>query len=221
MQDAGRQVSGRACRREEWRLRRHESYTMDLTLKTSSRLDEVVEDRGVKIFIDPKAILFLIGTEMDFVTRKARALASSSTTRTRPPPAAAARACRSRRRSESRCRFGAGDEGDAIVGHEYSPFAGGGIWLIALYSISGTVFRLYGTLFRLSRGIGEENARATGKDAEPAKRADAQRNVEALLKAAMAVFAKSGVEAPVREGSRRKQAWASAPSIVISRSVRI
>ncbi len=28
--------------------------------------DEVVEDKGVKIFIDPKAILFLLGTEMDY-----------------------------------------------------------------------------------------------------------------------------------------------------------
>ena len=35
--------------------------------------------------------------------------------------------------------------------------------------------------------------------AEPSKRADAQRNVEALLKAALTVFAKSGVDAPVRD----------------------
>jgi iron-sulfur cluster assembly protein len=28
--------------------------------------DEVVEDRGVKIFIDPKAVMFLLGTEMDY-----------------------------------------------------------------------------------------------------------------------------------------------------------
>ena len=28
--------------------------------------DEVVEDHGVRIFIDPKAILFLLGTEMDY-----------------------------------------------------------------------------------------------------------------------------------------------------------
>jgi AcrR family transcriptional regulator len=34
---------------------------------------------------------------------------------------------------------------------------------------------------------------------EPSKRADAQRNVEALLKAALAVFTKSGVDAPVRD----------------------
>jgi AcrR family transcriptional regulator len=34
---------------------------------------------------------------------------------------------------------------------------------------------------------------------EPARRADAQRNLESLLKAALAVFAKSGVDAPVRD----------------------
>jgi iron-sulfur cluster assembly protein len=32
--------------------------------------DEVVEDKGVKIVIDPKAVLFLLGTEMDFETTK-------------------------------------------------------------------------------------------------------------------------------------------------------
>lgn len=45
------------------------SYTMDYAEEVKP-LDEVVEDKGVKIFIDPKAILFLIGTEMDFVTEK-------------------------------------------------------------------------------------------------------------------------------------------------------
>lgn len=45
------------------------SYTMDYA-KTPAPLDEVVEDQGVKIFIEPKAILFLLGTEMDFVTEK-------------------------------------------------------------------------------------------------------------------------------------------------------
>ena len=35
--------------------------------------------------------------------------------------------------------------------------------------------------------------------AKSAKRADAQRNTDALLKAALAVFAKSGVDAPVRD----------------------
>ncbi|HEX3665164.1 MAG TPA: iron-sulfur cluster assembly accessory protein [Rhizomicrobium sp.] len=45
------------------------SYTMDYA-EASGPLDEVVEDRGVRIFIDPKAILFLLGTEMDFVRDK-------------------------------------------------------------------------------------------------------------------------------------------------------
>ena len=45
------------------------SYTMDYAEEIKP-LDEVVEDKGVKIFIDPKAILFLIGTEMDFVREK-------------------------------------------------------------------------------------------------------------------------------------------------------
>ena len=28
--------------------------------------DEVVEDKGVRLLIDPKAVLFLLGTEMDY-----------------------------------------------------------------------------------------------------------------------------------------------------------
>ena len=34
--------------------------------ETAAPLDEVVEDKGVKIFVDPKAVMFLVGTEMDF-----------------------------------------------------------------------------------------------------------------------------------------------------------
>jgi iron-sulfur cluster assembly protein len=45
------------------------SYTMDYA-EDVKPLDEIVEDKGVKIFIDPRAILFLIGTEMDFVREK-------------------------------------------------------------------------------------------------------------------------------------------------------
>src|SRR3979490_270094 len=30
--------------------------------------DELVEDKGVRVLIDPKAILFLLGTEMDYKT---------------------------------------------------------------------------------------------------------------------------------------------------------
>ena len=32
--------------------------------------EEVVEDRGVKLFIDPKSIMYLIGTEMDYTEDK-------------------------------------------------------------------------------------------------------------------------------------------------------
>jgi iron-sulfur cluster assembly protein len=38
--------------------------------ETAAPLDETVDDKGVTILIDPKAILFLIGTEIDYeVTR--------------------------------------------------------------------------------------------------------------------------------------------------------
>src|SRR5215475_10795498 len=45
------------------------SYTMDYA-DAARPLDEIIEDKGVKIFVEPKAILFLIGTEMDFVREK-------------------------------------------------------------------------------------------------------------------------------------------------------
>ena len=34
--------------------------------EAAAPLDEVVEDRGVTILVDPKAVLFLIGTEVDY-----------------------------------------------------------------------------------------------------------------------------------------------------------
>ncbi len=37
------------------------------------KFDEVVEDKGVKIIIDPKAVLYLLGTTMDFVEEKMKA----------------------------------------------------------------------------------------------------------------------------------------------------
>lgn len=40
-------------------------YTMSWAV-SQDRFDEVVEDKGVKVLIDPKAILFLLGTEMDY-----------------------------------------------------------------------------------------------------------------------------------------------------------
>jgi iron-sulfur cluster assembly protein len=41
------------------------SYTMEFAEAVAAN-DEVVEDKGVKLLIDPKALLFLLGSEMDF-----------------------------------------------------------------------------------------------------------------------------------------------------------
>jgi len=41
------------------------AYTMEFA-DTAHATDEVVEDKGVRLLIDPKAVLFLLGTEMDF-----------------------------------------------------------------------------------------------------------------------------------------------------------
>ena len=45
------------------------SYTMEYAEKVDP-LDEIVEDKGVRILIDPKAVLFLFGTEMDYKVDK-------------------------------------------------------------------------------------------------------------------------------------------------------
>jgi iron-sulfur cluster assembly protein len=45
------------------------SYTMEYAGQINPT-DEVVEDKGVRILIDPKAVLFLLGTEMDYKTEK-------------------------------------------------------------------------------------------------------------------------------------------------------
>ena len=45
------------------------AYTMDYA-ESADPADEVVEDKGVKVFIDPKAVLFLLGTEMDYEVTK-------------------------------------------------------------------------------------------------------------------------------------------------------
>ena len=45
------------------------SYTMEYA-EQAAKFDEVVEDKGVKLLIDPKAVLFLLGTEMDFKVDK-------------------------------------------------------------------------------------------------------------------------------------------------------
>ena len=44
-----------------------QSYTVEYAHDVKPT-DEIVEDKGVKILVDPKAVLFLLGTEMDYQT---------------------------------------------------------------------------------------------------------------------------------------------------------
>ena len=45
------------------------SYVMEYS-KEINPSDEVIEDKGVKVFIDPAAIIYLLGTEMDYKKEK-------------------------------------------------------------------------------------------------------------------------------------------------------
>jgi iron-sulfur cluster assembly protein len=45
------------------------SYQMDLASEVAKN-DEVIETAGGKVLIDPKAVLYLLGSEMDFVVDK-------------------------------------------------------------------------------------------------------------------------------------------------------
>jgi iron-sulfur cluster assembly protein len=45
------------------------SYTMEYAERVEPH-DEVIEDKGVRLLIDPKAVLFLLGTEMDYKVDK-------------------------------------------------------------------------------------------------------------------------------------------------------
>src|ERR1700738_5303673 len=49
-----------------------QSYTVEYAHDVRPT-DEVVEDKGVKILVDPKAVLFLLGTEMDYKADKLQA----------------------------------------------------------------------------------------------------------------------------------------------------
>lgn len=46
-----------------------QSYTVEYADEIRPS-DEVVEDKGAKILVDPKAVLFLLGTEMDYKADK-------------------------------------------------------------------------------------------------------------------------------------------------------
>jgi len=46
-----------------------QEYTMEY-VAAPARFDEVVEEKGVTIVVDAKAVLFLLGTEIDFTREK-------------------------------------------------------------------------------------------------------------------------------------------------------
>ena len=45
------------------------SYIMEYA-KEKKKNDEIIEEKGVKVFIDPAAIIYLLGTEMDYKRNK-------------------------------------------------------------------------------------------------------------------------------------------------------
>ena len=45
------------------------SYTMD-TVDQPDPADDVVHDKDVTVYIDPKAVLFLLGSQMDYQVSK-------------------------------------------------------------------------------------------------------------------------------------------------------
>tara|TARA_B100000929_G_scaffold103341_1_gene81788 strand:- start:300 stop:635 length:336 start_codon:yes stop_codon:yes gene_type:complete len=45
------------------------SYVMEYA-KEAKKNEEIIEDKGVKVFIDANAIIYLLGTEMDYKTDK-------------------------------------------------------------------------------------------------------------------------------------------------------
>ena len=45
------------------------SYVVEYA-EDESKLEEVVEDKGVKIFIDPMAVMYVLGSTMDYVEDK-------------------------------------------------------------------------------------------------------------------------------------------------------
>jgi iron-sulfur cluster assembly protein len=44
-------------------------YTLEYA-EAAGALDEVIEDKGVRILVEPKAVLFLLGSQIDYETTK-------------------------------------------------------------------------------------------------------------------------------------------------------
>ena len=66
--------SARSVAREHGQQRLHLGFDLETLVREYGVLREcildLVEDTGVKVFVDPKAVLFLLGTQMDFQTTK-------------------------------------------------------------------------------------------------------------------------------------------------------
>ena len=45
------------------------SYVMEYTKEVNPN-DEIIEDKGVKVFVDSAAVMYLLGTEMDYKTEE-------------------------------------------------------------------------------------------------------------------------------------------------------
>ena len=45
------------------------SYMVEYA-ETESKMEEVVEDKGVKIYVDPMAVMYILGSTMDYVEDK-------------------------------------------------------------------------------------------------------------------------------------------------------
>ncbi|CAH2049693.1 unnamed protein product, partial [Thlaspi arvense] len=62
---------GAVRRKGGWRWRTIDESDLEQG-DEKGKFDELVEDKGVKILIDPKALMHVIGTKMDFVDDKLR-----------------------------------------------------------------------------------------------------------------------------------------------------
>ena len=45
------------------------TYTLDYAV-AAEKLDEIINDKGVTVLIEPKAVMYLLGTEMDYKVEK-------------------------------------------------------------------------------------------------------------------------------------------------------
>ena len=46
------------------------AYKLDYAKQNNTKNFEIIESKGVKVFIEPKATMFLVGSEMDYIIDK-------------------------------------------------------------------------------------------------------------------------------------------------------